>query len=90
MSNINERIDALLEKTGVGASLAEKDFDINEVMPVDFGTKRNVKVGGGGYLLQRFPVTLYGPSWLRFLREENIDALLSFLEDNVDAISWEK
>lgn len=80
--NFNDRIDALMEKHNLDAP--------EGVMPVDFGTKQNVKVGGGGYLLQRFPVTLYGPSWLRFLREENIDAILTFLEENEDRISWGK
>lgn len=79
---INERIDALMERTGVSPKDAE--------FPVDFGTKRNVKVGGNGYLGQRFPVTLYGPSWLWLLRQENIEKILTFLEDNVDTISWEK
>lgn len=82
MPTINERIQALEERYGLEAP--------EGTMPVDFGTKRNVKVGGGGYLLQRFPVTLYGPSWLRFLREENIDKILTFLEDNEDMISWGK
>jgi hypothetical protein len=81
MSN-NDRIDALMEAHGVSPR------DLN--FPVDFGTKRNIKVGGNGYLGQRFPVTLYGPSWLWLLREENIDKILSFLEDNESGISWEK
>ena len=90
MKSINERIDALLERTGLDAEFAEKDIDVEELMPVDFGTKRNVKVGGNGYLGQRFPVTLYGPSWLWLLQEENIEKILTFLEENVDSISWEK
>ena len=83
MTSINERIQALAERHGI--DLAE-----GQTMPVDFGTKNNVKVGGGGYLLQRFPVTLYGPSWLRFLQEGNIDAILTFLEENENDISWGK
>jgi hypothetical protein len=82
MSNINDRIDALMERHGLEPA--------GSTIPVAFGTKRNVKVGTGGYLLQRFPVTLYGPSWLRFLREENIEKILTFLEENEDGISWEK
>ena len=82
MTTLNERIDALMEAHGVEPAPG--------TMPVDFGTKRNVKVGGGGYLMQRFPVTLYGPGWLRFLREENIEALVTFLEENQDQISWGK
>lgn len=89
-ASINDRLDALAERTGVAEDFDQKGIDVSTVMPIDFGTKQNVKVGGGGYLLQRFPVTLYGPSWLRFLREENIDALVSFLEDNADKISWGK
>lgn len=82
MATINERIDALMERAGVEPRDSE--------FPVDFGTKQNVKVGGKGYLGQRFPVTLYGPSWLWLLREENIEKILTFLESNFDGISWEK
>ena len=78
----NDRITALMERAGVEPR--------DQVFPVDFGTKRNVKVGGKGYLGQRFPVTLYGPSWLWLLQEENIDKILTFLEENFDGISWEK
>jgi hypothetical protein len=78
----NDRITALMERAGVEPRGQE--------FPVDFGTKKNVKVGGQGYLGQRFPVTLYGPSWLWLLQEENIDKILTFLEDNFDGISWEK
>ena len=80
MPSINERIDKLLEAHDLDSVLCD--------IPVDFGKKRNVKVGGGGYLLQRFPVTLYGPSWLRLLREENIEKILTFLEENQEGISW--
>lgn len=78
----NERIRALMEKHDVPMP--------DSTIPVAFGTKQNVKVGTGGWLLQRFPVTLYGPSWLRFLLDENIDAILDFLEENEDQISWSK
>jgi hypothetical protein len=82
MSDINARIDALMEVTGVEA---------NEVrLPVKVGNKRNVVVGGNGWLGQRFPVTLYGPSWLWLLRRENTETILDFLEANQDQISWEK
>lgn len=82
MTDFNARIDALMERHGIDP----RETDI----PVDFGTKQNVKVGGQGYLGQRFPVTLYGPSWLWLLREENIDAILTFLEENENGISWSK
>lgn len=82
MTNINARLDALMERAGVEPKTEE--------FPVDFGTKQNIKVGGKGYLGQRFPVTLYGPSWLWLLREENIEKIISFLEDQFDGISWEK
>lgn len=80
---INERIQALAERHGV-------DLEEGKTMPMDFGTKQNMKVGGGGYLLQRFPVTLYAPSWLKFLQEGNIEAMLDFLEENEDSLSWGK
>jgi len=82
MGSINERIDMLMDKYGIEAK--------ESAIPVKIGTKNNVVVGGNQYLGQRFPVTLYGPSWLWLLREENIEAILDFLESNEDSISWEK
>lgn len=82
MATINERLDALMESHGVEARVVP--------MPVKVGNKNNVCAGGGGFLGQRFPVTLYASSWAWFLREENIEALVSFLEDNADQLSWEK
>jgi len=81
-SSINDRIDALMEKHAVEPRLTD--------MPIKMGNKQNIVAGGNQFLGQRFPVSLYGPSWLWFLREENIEALVSFLEDNEDLISWEK
>ena len=80
MSNINERIDALMKEMGVEA---------NEVpLPVKQGNKQNVVAGGNGWLGQRFPVTLYAPSWLWLLREENAHRLIDFIEANKDQLSW--
>jgi hypothetical protein len=82
MPSINERLDALMERQGVEA----RDIP----MPIKIGNKSNVCAGGNGFLGQRFPVTLYASSWAWFLREENIEALVSFLEDNQNSLSWEK
>lgn len=57
-------------------------------MPMKCGTKENVVAGHSQWLGQRFPVTLYGPSWLWLLY--NAEDILAFMEDNVDSISWEK
>ena len=82
MPTLNERIHALMEKHNVEPK--------TDVMPVKMGSKNNVVAGGNQFLGQRFPVTLYGPSWLWFLQEENLEALVSFIEDSEDLISWEK
>lgn len=82
MSDINARLDALMERAGV----ENKESPI----PVKMGTKRNVVAGGNQWLGQRFPVSLYGPSWLWMLRSENVEAIVQFMEDNFDNISWEK
>ena len=80
MPSINERLDALMEKHDVEPRAVG--------VPVKQGNKNNVCAGGGGFLGQRFPVTLYAPSWLWLLREENVEALVSFIEDNEDSLSW--
>jgi hypothetical protein len=80
MSTINERLDALMEAQGVEPRACD--------LPVKVGNKSNVCAGGNGFLGQRFPVTLYAPSWVWLLREENIELLVSFLEDNADQLSW--
>ena len=82
MPSINERLDALMAEHNIEPRAMD--------MPVALGNKQNVKAGGNGFLGQRFPVTLYAPSWVWFLREENIEALVSFLEENGNALSWEK
>ena len=88
MTSINERLEALAARHGVDEMLEDRGQSISDPMPIEFGNKRNVKMGAKGFLLQRFPVTLYAPSLLRFLREENIEALVRFLEDNEDSLSW--
>ena len=80
MSDINARLDALMEEMGV---------EPNEVrIPVKIGNKRNVVVGGNGWLGQRWPVTLYAPSWLWMLRPENSEAILDFIEAHKDELNW--
>ena len=56
-------------------------------MYIKFGNKRNVVVGGKA-LKQRFPVTLYAPSWLALLDHAN--EIKQFIEDNRDELSWER
>jgi hypothetical protein len=56
-------------------------------MYIKLGNKRNVVVGGKA-LRQRFPVTLYAPSWLALL--EQAEEIKKFIEDNHDALSWER
>jgi hypothetical protein len=56
-------------------------------MYIKLGNKRNVVVGGKA-LGQRFPVTLYAPSWLALL--EQADEIKEFIKDNHDALSWER
>ena len=56
-------------------------------MYIKLGNKRNVVVGGKA-LRQRFPVTLYAPSWLALL--EQADEIKEFIKDNHDALSWER
>ena len=56
-------------------------------MYIKFGNKRNVVVGGKA-LKQRFPVTLYAPSWLALL--DHADEIKQFIEDNRDELSWER
>ena len=56
-------------------------------MYIKFGNKRNVVVGGKA-LKQRFPVTLYAPSWIALL--EHADEIKQFIEDNRAELSWER
>ena len=54
-------------------------------LTIKFGNKRNVVVGGPA-LGQRFPVTLYAPSWLILL--DQADEIRAFIEENHDELSW--
>jgi len=62
------------------AELAKKN-DLN----VKIGNKRNVVVGGPA-LGQRFPVTLYAPSWLVLL--DHAEEIRAFIEAHSDELSW--
>ena len=52
-------------------------------MNIKMGNKQNVVVGGAA-LKQRFPVSLYAPSWVALL--EYKDDILQFIEDHKDAL----
>jgi hypothetical protein len=52
-------------------------------LTIGFGNKV-----GGKALGQRFPVTLYAPSWLKVL--DQADEIRQFIEDNRDALTWER
>ena len=59
----------------------------DDKLTIGFGNKGNVKVGGKA-LGQRFPVTLYAPSWLKVL--DQADEIRQFIEDNKDNLTWER
>ena len=80
MSDINARIEAIAERNGVELT--------DLVIPVKQGNKNNVVTGSKGYLGQRYPVTLYAPSWLSLLRSGNVEAILDFIEANEADLSW--
>jgi hypothetical protein len=65
----------------------QRESEKKPSMYIKLGNKRNVVVGGKG-LKQRFPVTLYAPSWLALL--EQADEIKKFIEENHDALSWER
>jgi hypothetical protein len=56
-------------------------------LTVKFGNKQNVVVGGPA-LGQRFPVTLYAPSWLVLL--DHAEEIRAFIETHKDELVWEK
>jgi len=59
----------------------------DDKLTIGFGNKGNVKVGGKA-LGQRFPVTLYAPSWLKVL--DQADEIRQFIIDNKDNLTWER
>jgi len=59
----------------------------NPRLNVAFGNKNNLKVGGPN-LMQRFPVTLYAPSWLVLLN--HAEEIREFIENNAEALDWGK
>jgi len=79
-ANTEDRVAALK------AELAKEEAKLpHEPLTIKFGNKRNVVVGGKA-LGQRFPVTLYAPSWLIVLEEA--DRIRQFIEDHRDELSW--
>jgi len=80
MTDLDKRIEAIAARHGVELPLP--------VVPVKQGNKSNVVAGSNGYLGQRFPVTLYAPSWLSLLRSDNLEALVDFIEANENNLSW--
>ena len=72
-----------IEVKGVNADGDE----VTRVLRIKPGNKQNVVVGGAA-LGQRFPVTLYAPSWLVVL--DHADEIRQFIEDNRDELSWER
>ncbi len=67
------------------AELASRDD--SPTLNIKIGNKENVVVGGPA-LGQRFPVTLYAPSWVELLKDANVDAIKKFIEDNKEQLSW--
>ena len=72
--------------------IAELERQLQEAVTVKplnikIGNKQNVVVGGPA-LGQRFPVTLYAPSWLVLLEQK--DEILQFIEDNRNELTWSK
>lgn len=67
--------------------LAEARGEVKQQLNIKFGNKRNVVVGGPA-LKQRFPVTLYAPSWLVLL--DHAEEIRQFIEDNRDQLSWDR
>ena len=67
------------------AELAE--LEPAEKLNIKIGNKRNVVVGGKA-LGQRFPVTLYAPSWLAVL--DQADEIRAFIEEHKNELSWDR
>lgn len=69
------------------AELAQLKGTSSTKLNIKLGNKRNVVVGGKA-LGQRFPVTLYAPSWLVLLDDENVAAIREFIETHRDELDW--
>lgn len=71
------------------AALKARLAELEDVQPltIKFGNKRNVVVGGPA-LKQRFPVTLYAPSWIALLNEK--ERILEFIQEHHDELSWDR
>jgi hypothetical protein len=67
--------------------LKSRKSKMSKKLNIKLGNKQNVVVGGEA-LGQRFPVTLYAPSWLVLLDDENVQAIREFIEANRDKLSW--
>lgn len=57
----------------------------SRLLNIKIGNKQNVVVGGPN-LGQRFPVSLYAPSWLVLL--DNAQRIREFIEEHSDELSW--
>lgn len=67
------------------AKVAELEEVSKPRLNIKFGNKRNVVVGGPA-LGQRFPVTLYAPSWLVLL--DHADEIRAFISEHHDELDW--
>lgn len=76
-----ERIAQLERELAEARGTQSKEFYIK------IGNKQNVVFGGKG-LGQRFPVTLYAPSWMFLL--DHVEEIREFIEENRDSLSWER
>jgi len=76
-----QEIQAL--KDELAALRAQKE----DKLTIKIGNKQNVVVGGKA-LGQRFPVTLYAPSWIKVL--DQAEEIRQFIEDNKDSLTWER
>jgi hypothetical protein len=85
VEELREEIARLKELREELISLKEQQQE--DRLTIGFGNKGNVKVGGKA-LGQRFPVTLYAPSWLKVL--DQADEIRQFIEDNKDNLTWER
>ena len=82
-----QQLIAELEAKVAALQSQQRKTEEKPSMYIKLGNKRNVVVGGKA-LKQRFPVTLYAPSWLALL--EQADEIKKFIEENHDALSWER